>query len=206
MKSFPLMMVLLAGLTAASCKKEASVNKPPGIPTAPTSPTGAPTSAPVAPAHAATPNPAEAEMVPSAPDPGSTVEGTIFIPANRKKDLNKNAILFITARRAGGAPGPGAMMGAQKHPIGDFPMPFSLSSRDAMIPGTPFDGEVNISVRIDSDGDAITRKKGDLFGVANGIKVGTHNVNINIDQIQAEDETLGGRPPGAGRAMPPGHP
>ena len=70
------------------------------------------------------------------------------------------------------------MLAAQKHPVGDFPMPFLLSGRDAMIPGTPFEGMVDITVRIDKDGDAMTRKKGDLFGEAKNVKVGTQNVTI----------------------------
>lgn len=159
MKSLKNTAVLVLGITAASCKKQPAADKPAGIPSDPTPAAPSPSPPPIA-------KPSEAEMVPAAPDPKGTVEGTIFIPSNRKKALNKNAVLFITVRRAGGPPGPGAMMGAQKHPVGDFPMPFSLSSRDAMIPGTPFDGEVNISVRIDSDGDAIA------FAAANSNSAG----------------------------------
>jgi hypothetical protein len=106
------------------------------------------------------------------------------------------------------------MLAVQKRQVEDFPMPFSLSGRDAMIPGTPFDGEVSISVRVDKDGDAMTRRKGDVFGQVNGIKVGSTNVVVSLDTVQKEDVTLGGGMPGAGApaggaprpGLPPGHP
>ena len=43
----------------------------------------------------------------------------------------------------------GNVHSVQKLQVIDFPMPFALSSRDAMIPGTAFDGPIAISVRVD---------------------------------------------------------
>ena len=85
----------------------------------------------------------------------------------------------------------------------------TLSSRDAMVPGTPFDGTVSITVRVDKDGDPITRRKGDVFGQASGIKVGAQDVKVSLDTVQKEDVTLSGPTGGAmpaGHGMPPGHP
>ncbi len=122
--------------------------------------------------------------------------------------------MFLIARRAGGPPGPGSMLAVQKLQAADFPMPFMLSGRDAMIPGTPFAGQVSISVRVDKDGDAMTRRKGDVFGMANNVKVGTSNLSISLDTLQTEDQLLGGGAPMGGAPMggapmggaPPGHP
>ena len=132
--------------------------------------------------------------MPAAPDPKSTISGTITVPAARRKNLAKTDIVFIIARRAGAAPGPGSMIAVQKHPIGDFPMPFTLSSRDSMLPGAPFQGRIDITVRVDKDGDGLTRRKGDLYGQVNGIPVGTQDLAVSVDSLQAEDQTLAGVP------------
>jgi hypothetical protein len=196
---------------AAGCsKKGPAPDKPAGIapsanPTTPP-PTTPPPTAPAAAAPAA-PSGGEAEMVPSPPDPGQSISGTIVVPASRAKDVQKGDTMFLIARRAGGPPGPGSMIAVQRLTAGDFPMPFTLSSRDAMIPGTPFEGSISINVRVDKDGDAITRRKGDVIGQASDVKVGTQNVTISLDTLQKEDVTLGG-PMGGGMAgnKPPGHP
>lgn len=156
-----------------------------------------------APAPAPAPVPS-AELVPPPPDPGQSISGTITLPAARKRDVAVGNTIFLIARRAGSAPGQGLMLAVQRLAAGEFPMRFTLSGRDAMIPGTPFHGTVSITARVDKDGDGLTRKKGDVFGQANDIKVGTQDLTIPLDTLQTEDVTLGGSPPAAG--MPPGHP
>jgi hypothetical protein len=208
----PLALLALATLAAAGCsKRQPAPDRPAGLPaTAPAA--GEQAAAAPAPPRATPPPPAAAdETVPAAPDPSATISGTITLPKNHRKAVAKTDIVFIVARRAGGPPGPGSMLAAQKHPVGDFPMPFTISGRDAMVPGTPFTGPVNLTVRLDKDGDALTRKKGDLSGQASGVAVGAQNVVISLDTVQAEDQTLGG-PAGAMRGgtpppgLPPGHP
>ncbi len=142
-------------------------------------------------------------MVPSAPSLNDSVAGTITLPKARKANVSPGDTIFVIARRAGGPPGSGSMLAVQRLQAGDFPMPFALSGRDAMIPGMPFEGKINIMVRVDKDGDALTRKMGDLFGVANDIKVGSQKVVIPLDTLQAENKTLGGGTTGPGT---PGHP
>jgi cytochrome c-type biogenesis protein CcmH len=194
----PRLILMLTLVLAAwtGCKKQAET--PAGIPP---SPAGIPpTNAAPPPQAAKAPPSGEAEMVPAAPAPDQTISGTIVLPAARKKDVSKGDTMFIIARRASGPP-----LAVQRQQAGDFPMEFSLSNRDAMIPGMPFDGDITITVRVDKDGDPITRKKGDVFGQATGVKVGNNKVTIALDQVQKEDVTLGG-PMGGGHGMPPGHP
>lgn len=197
----PRLLIVLGVLAAApglGCKKEpAETQKPAGIEASPAAP--APAAPPAAPA---------VEAAPAPPDPSQTVSGTIILPKARKKDVKPGDTLFIIARKAGGPP-PGMLLAVQKHPVGEFPMKFSLSSRDAMIQGIPFEGVVSIAVRVDKDGDAITRKKGDVFGQANDIKVGAQDVQISLDTLQAEDQVLGAGGAGGhghGGGAPPGHP
>jgi hypothetical protein len=196
-----LVLVLAAGMTGAACsKRQPEAERPAGLP-----PSGSAAPTPVPP-----PPPVDDQMVPAPPDAKSSIGGTITLPGARKRDVAATDIVFIIARRAGAAPGPGSMLAVQKHPVGQFPMPFTLSARDAMIPGTPFEGSINVTVRLDKDGDGLTRKKGDLYGQANGVPVGSQGVTIPLDSVQTEDQTLAGGAVGQGSPAPgqkpPGHP
>jgi hypothetical protein len=140
----------------------------------------------------------------SVPDAKQTIGGKIVLPAARKGDVKKGDTMFLIARKAGGMPGP--PLAVQRLQAGDFPMAFSLSSRDSMVPGIPFEGDVSLTIRVDKDGDAMTRRKGDVVGQIAKARIGTQDLVLPLDTLQAEDVTLGGmggqRPPG----MPPGHP
>jgi hypothetical protein len=204
MKIHPLACRVTLALVLAACSRSApssGTEKPAGLP--PT-PGAAPLPPPAQTPPPAAPSGGEAEMVPAAPEVGQTIAGTIVLPAARKGDVKKGDTIFLIARRTGGAAGPGSMLAVQRLQAGDFPMPFALSSRDAMIPGTPFTGDISISVRVDKDGDPITRRKGDLLGEATGVHVGAQDVKIALDTVQKEDVTLQG--PMGGGALPPGHP
>lgn len=207
-RSAGLVVALMASPALLACQKsQPEAPKPATLPpsAAPTTaPPVAPTPAPAAAAPA--PAPSEAEAVPAAPDPKTSIAGTITLPKARKKDVAKGDTIFIIARR--GAGGPPMPLAVQKHQAGDFPMPFSLSSRDAMIPGTQFEGAIDIEVRVDKDGEALTTKKGDVLGKVTGVKVGSDKVTIPLDTFVAED-VVRKMPPGMGGGvgqLPPGHP
>jgi hypothetical protein len=210
MKIHPLACRVTLALALAACSKSSSApsgaEKPAGLP-----PTPGAAPLPATPPPAA-PSGGEAEVVPTAPDASQTIGGTIVLPADHRGDVKKGDTIFLIARRSGGGPGPGSMLAVQRLQAGDFPMPFALSNRDAMIPGTPFSGDISISVRVDKDGDPITRRKGDVLGQATGVHVGAQDVKIVLDTLQKEDVTLqgpvgGALPPGhPGGALPPGHP
>ncbi len=53
-----------------------------------------------------------------------------------------------------------------------------------LIPGSPFEGKVNIVVRLDKDGDPLTREPGDLIGNyhKNPVAIGSINVNIILNE------------------------
>ena len=54
-----------------------------------------------------------------------------------------------------------------------------------MMQGTPFSGKVNISVRLDKDGNPTTRGAGDLTGEykKNPAEVGAKNADVILDQV-----------------------
>ena len=84
-------------------------------------------------------------------------------------------------------------------------MPFSISRRDAMIPGIPFEGHVSITVRVDKDGDAMTRQKGDLYGQADDVPLGSQKVVVTLNKVQTEDRRLA-QPSLSMDTLPSGHP
>ena len=55
---------------------------------------------------------------------------------------------------------------------------------DRMIPSIPFEGPLQLTARLDGDGDALSRKTGDLQGSADGsFSPGARGVSIILDEI-----------------------
>lgn len=217
-----------AALLVQSCSNDSSADKPAAVP--PLAADRGPPRPAAAPARAATQAPSmlpplsgaasealaaalggpppgepEAQAIPDVLDKKQTISGTIVLPGANRAKVARGDVIFLAARKAGGPPGPGSMLAVQKLLAEDFPMRFSISSRDAMIPGIPFDGQMSITVRVDKDGDAMTRRKGDVFGQANNVKVGSQKVVISLDRVQTDDQTLGQLGAETG-TLPAGHP
>jgi hypothetical protein len=54
-----------------------------------------------------------------------------------------------------------------------------------MMQGTPFAGKLTLTVRLDKDGNAMTREAGNLLGdyKMNPIDTGSRNVDVVLDQL-----------------------
>jgi cytochrome c-type biogenesis protein CcmH len=137
------------------------------------------------PASGGIPNrPAVAEKNPGAVSPSSAqITGKISIDPKLKGSIDPNAALFIIARPASGAGGP--PLAVKKIDRPSFPVDFTLSQENVMMPGVPFAGKINITARLDKDGNPVTRTPGDISGdyKKNPIEVGTKNVDVVIDQV-----------------------
>src|SRR6266545_6412710 len=124
------------------------------------------------------------EKTPAAVSPSSAqISGKITVDPKLKASLDPNAALFIIARPAGAAAGPPLAVKKIDKPA--FPLSYSLSQENVMMQGTPFTGKINITVRLDKDGNPTTRGAGDLTGdyKKNPVEVGGKNVDITIDQM-----------------------
>ena len=127
---------------------------------------------------------AVAEKNPGAVSPVSAqITGKITIDPKLQGSIDPNAALFIIARPATGAGGP--PLAVKKIDRPSFPVDFTLSQENVMMPGVPFAGKINITARLDKDGNPVTRTPGDISGDyrKNPIEVGTKNVDVVIDQI-----------------------
>jgi len=125
-----------------------------------------------------------AKPVPTAATPsGQSISGTITIDAKLKVNLDPSAALFIIARPAGGPGGP--PLAVKKIDKPSFPLSYTLGQENVMMQGTPFVGKINITVRLDKDGNPTTRGAGDLTGEykKNPAEVGAKNADIVIDQL-----------------------
>jgi cytochrome c-type biogenesis protein CcmH len=111
------------------------------------------------------------------------ISGTLTIDPKLKTGVDPGATLFIIARPAGAAAGPPLAVKKIDKPV--FPLSYSLSQENVMMQGTPFSGKISITVRLDKDGNAMTRAAGDLTGdyKKNPVEVGAKNVDIVIDTI-----------------------
>ena len=92
-------------------------------------------------------------------------------------------MLFVIARRGGGAGGP--PLAVRRVPAPSFPYDFEIGPQHAMIQGRPFAGEIELEARLDGDGDALSREPGDPSGRAPELlQPGASGVRIVLETVQ----------------------
>ena len=96
------------------------------------------------------------------------VEGTIRL-ADELAGRSPEGTLFAILRVSGRQGGPPL---AVKRLLPEFPQSFRITEEDAMIPGTPLAGDLDLVVRLDQDGNAFTQEPGDLEGRVGPVQVG----------------------------------
>lgn len=120
------------------------------------------------------------------PQDAATLTGVVLLDPKLQTNVDPGAVLFVIARRAGSDRGP--PLAVRRIAAPSFPVRFALGAADAMIPGTAFEGPVDIVVRLDTDGNPMTREPGSLTGVyaQNPVAVGTKDLRITLDQVVGE--------------------
>ncbi len=120
---------------------------------------------------------------PAAPGPAedaAPVRGRIELAPELEGRVPSGAILFLIARR----PEPGPPLAVQRIPSPSLPLEFSIGPGDRMIQALPFAGPLQLSARLDADGNAMTREPGDLQGSAEGtFDPGDAGALIRIDEV-----------------------
>ena len=112
-----------------------------------------------------------------------TISGRITVDSRLNGNVDPQAVLFIIARSAAHTGGPPLAVKKIEKP--SFPLNYSLSQENVMMQSRPFSGKINITVRLDIDGNPTTRGPGDLTGEykENPAEAGAQNVDISIDQV-----------------------
>ena len=92
---------------------------------------------------------------------GPTISGEIRLAQGEPP---AGAMLFVIARSAGTRGGP--PLAVLRVPEPRFPYAFKLSQANVMIPSLRFSGEMDLTARLDGDGNAMTKDAADLEGSA----------------------------------------
>jgi len=110
---------------------------------------------------------------------GQTIRGTVEIADSLYGERPANGVLFIIARsRPAGPP-----LAVLLVPSARFPYSFEIGQEHVMIPSLVFEGEIRLSARLDSDGNAMTKLPGDLVGeVPTPIGPGADGVALVLDE------------------------
>ena len=111
---------------------------------------------------------------------GPRIEGTVRLDPEREAEAGGSAVLYIIARPAGAQGGPPLAVKRIAAPA--FPLSFSLGAGDVMMRGTAFEGPLNLTARLDRDGDPLTREPGEPAGAHDGnpVKPGARDVTITL--------------------------
>ena len=107
------------------------------------------------------------------------IQGTVSISEGLKNKMPENATLFLFVRNRDLKRGP--PLAVQRLPEIKMPIKFSLGPQDIMIPGTPFDGPMLLTGRIDADGDARVGA-GDIEGFVK-VKPGDKSVELLLNHL-----------------------
>lgn len=111
---------------------------------------------------------------------GGPVRGTIKLADGVSA---AGATLFITIRNQG-MPDRGPPVAARRIGGPSFPAEFEIGPSDVMMQGLPFEGPFDIYVRLDGDGNAMTKEPGDLVNAQakSGVMPGATGVEIVLDK------------------------
>jgi hypothetical protein len=184
----PLTQSERARLGAAGAPEQPAAALPPGHPEVPApGETGElPSGHPEVPAPGETgelpPGHPAVGQAPTAPiDRNQLISGIIRVSPKVKDKIHAGEALFVAVRQDQGGL-PGQILAVDRLQVGDFPMPFALDGSKAMVAGTAFTGKVIVTVRADSDGDAMTKSPGDVQGVVNA-DIPARHVVVTLDTV-----------------------
>jgi hypothetical protein len=86
-------------------------------------------------------------------------------------------VVFVIVRSGAGGP----PLAVKRLPAGPFPMEFRVGPSDVMMQGREFAGEMSLAVRLDRDGDPLTRNPEDWTGAAPGpVRPGSSGLSIEL--------------------------
>lgn len=115
--------------------------------------------------------------------PVQQIRGTISVDPKLSSKLDGQGVLYIIVYSAGSTTGPPLAVKKIEHPV--FPLPYTVGPENVMMPGLSLSGKVQVSARLDKDGNPMTKEPGNLTGEykKNPVPVGSGNVDIVIDRV-----------------------
>jgi cytochrome c-type biogenesis protein CcmH len=107
---------------------------------------------------------------PAPPAPAGGISGTIAISAAASAKAGPGALVFVSVRPDGQTAGP--PVAAKRLPAGPFPLAFTIGPQDSMM-GLPWPDPATLDVRLDSDGNAMSKDPSDPAARATGVSAGS---------------------------------
>jgi hypothetical protein len=107
------------------------------------------------------------------------ISGTIELKAMGPASVPQSARLFIFARPEGVKRGP--PLAAKRHSLVEFPFTYSIGPANVMMEGNSFEGNLDITARLDFSGDAIA-SAGDIVGSVTA-QPGQKDINIILNTV-----------------------
>ena len=108
------------------------------------------------------------------------IRGRIEIAPELANEARDGSVLFLIAR-SGAAAGP--PLAVRRYLSPSFPLEFEIGQENVMIPSMRFDGAIQLTARLDSDGNAMTRLPGDLQGATSTpLSPGAEGALLTLDQ------------------------
>ena len=153
MKALGRVLLLAVGLLSMACDRRVEPYVPPDQePPAPSRPVRIPGLEQQAPR----------DRQPALTPARSSIRGTIRLGSGVQ--VPNGGVLFLIARTGPGGP----PLAVKRLPVGPFPMAFEIGPADVMLKGRPFEGPIQLSARVDQDGNTLTRDADDLVAQATG--------------------------------------
>jgi hypothetical protein len=124
--------------------------------------------------------PGAAMAVPPA-GPSGEIKGVLDVAPTMAGKIKAGDTIFLMARN--GATN-GMVAVARLTAPEKFPLPFTLTGSNVMLPGGSLSGELRLTARVDKDGDAMSKNPGDVTGeVPELVKVPADNVRLVFSQV-----------------------
>ena len=110
-----------------------------------------------------------------------SLRGIAEVPKGVK--VPNGTLVFVSARPLsdGGPP-----LAVARFPYAQSPFRFSLTSANKMLADAKFEGMVELTIRIDQDGDPLSRTPGDIYGQST-VRVGAQNVRVRLEGVIGPD-------------------
>lgn len=117
---------------------------------------------------------------PASATDGPSIRGTVSVSPEVTARVSEDAVLFIIARR----PGQRMPFAVQRIASPHFPLEFSLGPEHRMVHSLSFSGRLEISARLDTDGNALSRQVGDLEGhLTQPVAPGVTDLVLVLDRV-----------------------
>lgn len=142
------------------------------------------------------------------PEPGTAAPGSDVRPIRGSVSVAPGAeagrgTLFVVVRNANsGERGP--PLAVQRFEAPSFPLAFEVGPAQVMMPGMPFTGPFDVTARLDSDGNAMTRDAADLVSpAARGVTVGQEGLALVLGAPAGDAAATPGASASAAPSNPP---